>query len=411
MSRHLLLTYTKRFSFQDTPLFYASIPVQRRLQNSPVKGNFEVGYLKSLLASAFLVRSNSFYVIFIFVIRLSTSHQMNYQTISIALLILCLPQSEANDEAIRLGLKQVELSKDLNGWKPVTQSKQIRYGEWTTNAPIGQVGTGGGWGNWGTSVVWEDYKTVTSNEFERASLNNGENGLRIQSIEPFVPSNATKYYQEELGSFIISPRIDLSTTTQDSLFFQYKSNTKMNLEIWISKDQDSYWGIWEENPNRFRNHISATVAENDFTQIKINLHDLLIEMGQIFCDNERHDAVINPETNEVYIAFVAYDNAERRLGSDPEMIEIKSIWTSSYYSDGQLQPTPIDPVISFDHKCSSVTISGRVGETYELQTSSDLDDWKTSHSFTLETYFETYPISDFQNTTMRTMFFRLKHKP
>ena len=72
----------------------------------------------------------------------------------------------------QLKTRQVELSKDLNGWKPVTQSKQIRYGEWTTNAPIGQVGTGGGWGNWGTSVVWEDYKTVTSNEFERASLNN-----------------------------------------------------------------------------------------------------------------------------------------------------------------------------------------------------------------------------------------------
>jgi hypothetical protein len=336
---------------------------------------------------------------------------MKFCIIYIALLILCLPKSEANDEAIQLGLKQVDLSSNLNGWTPVTQSKQIRYGEWKTNNPTQQVGTGGGWGNWGTSLVWEDYKTVTSNEFERASLNNGENGLRIQSIEPFVPSNATNYYQEELGSFIVSPRIDLSRTDQDHLFFQYKGNTKMKLEVWISKDQDSYWGIWEENPNRYRNHITATVAGNAFTQIKINLQDLLIEMGQLLCDDDRADAVINPETDEAYIVFVAYDNAERRLGSDPEMIEIKSIWTSSYYGDDQLQPAPIDPIISFDHKCSSVTVSGRIGETYELQTSADLENWKTSHSFTLETYSETYPIPDFQDTPMRTMFFRLKHKP
>ena len=134
-------------------------------------------------------------------------------------------------------------------------------------------------------------------------------------------------------------------------------------------------------------------------------------MGQILCNDDRADAVINPETDEAYIVFVAYDNAERRLGSDPEMIEIKSIWTSSYYGDDQLQPAPIDPIISFDHKCSSVTVSGRIGETYELQTSADLENWKTSHSFTLETYSETYPIPDFQDTPMRTMFFRLKHKP
>ena len=85
---------------------------------------------------------------------------MKFRTICIALLIFCLPESDANDEAIQLGLRQVDLSSNLNGWTPVTQSKQIRYGEWKTNAPIDQVGAGGGWGNWGTSVVWEDYKTV-----------------------------------------------------------------------------------------------------------------------------------------------------------------------------------------------------------------------------------------------------------
>ena len=336
---------------------------------------------------------------------------MKFWTNFIALLILCLPKSEGNDEAIRLGLKQVDLSVNLNGWTPVTQSKQIRYGEWKTNAPIGQVGTGGGWGNWGTSFVWEDYKNVTSNEFERASLDSGEKGFRIQSIEPFVPSNATKYYQEELSSFIISPRMDLSKKAQDHLFFQYKSNTNMKLEVWVSQDQDSYWGIWEENQDRFKNHMTATIVENEFTQIKINLHDLLIELGQILCNNGRDDVVINPKTDETYIVFVAQDNAERRLGSDPEKIEIKSIWTSNYYDDGQLQPAPIDPIISFDHNCSRVTVSGRIGETYELQTSSNLEDWKTSHSFTLETHSETYPISDFQDTIRNTMFFRLKHKP
>ena len=46
------------------------------------------------------------------------------------ILFIWIPKLEANDEAIELELKKVDLSSDLDGWTPVTQSKQINYGEW-----------------------------------------------------------------------------------------------------------------------------------------------------------------------------------------------------------------------------------------------------------------------------------------
>ena len=136
-----------------------------------------------------------------------------YTVICFVILFLHLPKSEANDEAIQLGLRQVDLSGDLNGWVPVTQSKQINYGEWITTGGNNGGGVPNGWGGiWEqtTTLVWEDFKTVTSNKFERAVLSDGENGLRVRSIDPFVPSKATRYTQQVINSYIVSPRIDLS---------------------------------------------------------------------------------------------------------------------------------------------------------------------------------------------------------
>ena len=95
-----------------------------------------------------------------------------YTFICFLILFLHIPKSEANDEAIQLGLRQVDLSGDLNGWVPVTQSKQIDYSEWVTT---GRTGWGGLWEET-TSLAWEDFKTVTSNRFERAVFPDGENG-------------------------------------------------------------------------------------------------------------------------------------------------------------------------------------------------------------------------------------------
>ena len=75
--------------------------------------------------------------------------------ICIAFFFIHLPKSEANDEAIQLGLRKVNLGTNLDGWTTVTQTKQIRYGEWKTSNGFGSVGAGGGWGNWGgSSLVW-----------------------------------------------------------------------------------------------------------------------------------------------------------------------------------------------------------------------------------------------------------------
>ena len=65
--------------------------------------------------------------------------------ICIAFFFIHLPLSKANDEAVQLGLNKVDLSSDMDGWVPVTQSKQIHYGEWITTGG-GGGGVPNGWG-------------------------------------------------------------------------------------------------------------------------------------------------------------------------------------------------------------------------------------------------------------------------
>ena len=338
-----------------------------------------------------------------------------YTVICFVILFLHLPKSEANDEAIQLGLRQVDLSSDLNGWVPVTQSKQINYGEWITTGGGGGGGVPNGWGGiWEqtTTLVWEDFKTVTSNRFERAVLSDGNNGLRVRSIEPFVPSNATRYTQQVINSYIVSPRIDLSKNNQDHLLFQYKSNSYFTLDLWVGKNDGSYWhSVWEEGQNLNPNHVTTRFVGNGFREVKINLENALMDLNLWLTNNGFTNDVISPQTNRIYINFVAKDNANRWSGTSTQVLEIKSIWTPSYYGEGQPQQTSIDPIISFDYKNNSVTFFGGVGETYELQRSVDLKEWQVSHSFTLTSDSETHPISDFLDSAQRKYFFRLKHKP
>ena len=338
-----------------------------------------------------------------------------YTFICFLILFLHLPKSEANDEAIQLGLRQVDLSSDLNGWVPVTQSKQINYGEWITPGGNNSGGVPNGWGGiWEqtTTLVWEDFKTVTSNKFERAVLSDGENGLRVRSIDPFVPSNATRYTQQVINSYIVSPRIDLSKNNQDHLLFQYKSNSYFTLNLWLGKNDGSYWhSVWEEGQNLNPNHVTTRFVGNGFREVKINLENALMDLNLWLTNNGFTNDVISPQTNRIYINFVAKDNANRWSGTSTQVLEIKSIWTPSYYGEGQPQQTSIDPIISFDYKNNSVTFFGGVGETYELQRSADLKEWQVSHSFTLTSDSETHPISDFLDSAQRKYFFRLKHKP
>ena len=71
----------------------------------------------------------------------------------------------------------------------------------------------------------------------------------------------------------------------------------------------------------------------------------------------------------------------------------------------------IEPEIRFDPRAQRVTVLGKIGETYEFQKSLDLDRWEVSHSFTLKSRSETYPLSYFQETSKKAQFFRLKHRP
>ena len=242
-----------------------------------------------------------------------------YTVICFVILFLHLPKSEANDEAIQLGLRQVDLSSDLNGWVPVTQSKLINYGEWITTGGGGGGGVPNGWGGiWEqtTTLVWEDFKTVTSNRFERAVLSDGNNGLRVRSIEPFVPSNATRYTQQVINSYIVSPRIDLSKNNQDHLLFQYKSNSYFTLNLWLGKNDGSYWhSVWEEGQNLNPNHVTTRFVGNGFREVKINLENALMDLNLWLTNNGFTNDVISPQTNRIYINFVAKDNANRWSGT------------------------------------------------------------------------------------------------
>ncbi|MBV63154.1 MAG: hypothetical protein CMP45_01420, partial [Rickettsiales bacterium] len=107
-----------------------------------------------------------------------------YQALACVLILFaCLYISKSNDEAVNLGLRKVDFSRDMNGWTTVSQSKSIEYGEWRTD----WSNNGGAWGGVGefvTTLVWEDSKTVRSNEFKRTKLGNFENGVMIESIDP-----------------------------------------------------------------------------------------------------------------------------------------------------------------------------------------------------------------------------------
>ena len=163
------------------------------------------------------------------------------------------------------------------------------------------------------------------------------------------------------------------------MFFQYKRDQEIKLEEWLSKNNESYLGFWVENPSRYINHINVSSLGNGFSQVRIDLQNLLIEMGQILINNDLEDSVISPENDELYIVFVAYDNANRRIGSLPNTIDIKSIWTPSYYGVDQNNEANIEPEIRLEPGTERVTVLGKIGETYELQKSLDLDRWEVSH--------------------------------
>ena len=50
------------------------------------------------------------------------------------------------------------------------------------------------------------------------------------------------------------------------------------MEVWVSKNNENYLGIWEENPNRYLSHITTTNL--GFTQVR-----LILKMGQLLIDN------------------------------------------------------------------------------------------------------------------------------
>ena len=335
-----------------------------------------------------------------------------YQALVCALILfLCLYISKSNDEAVNLGLRKVDLSSDMNGWTTASQSKSIEYGEWRTSWVNSPGGAWGGVVDNVTTLVWEDFKTVRSNEFQRVVLGNGEHGLRIQSITPFVPGNATNYTQQEVNSFLVSPRIDLSRSAQDHLIFQYKSNPSFNLEVWIGKNDGTLWnGIWEQGQAANSNNAISRTAEGGFTEVTIDLENSVLDVNKWLNANGFPDSVISPQTDEIFITIVAKDVASRWLGTSVETLEIKSIWTPSYYGDEESNQELIEPMIVLNHKLETVTFSGSIGKTYEVEISNNLKEWSASHSFTLASDSETYPISYFLQKKPTRSFFRLKQQ-
>ena len=336
-----------------------------------------------------------------------------YQALVCALILfVCLYISKSNDEAVNLGLRKVDFSRDMNGWTTVSQSKSIEYGEWRTSMVNSPGGAWGGVVDTVTTLVWEDFKTVRSNEFQRTELGNFEDGVMIESIDPFVPSNATNYTQQEVNSYLVSPRIDLSRSAQDHVIFQYKSNPSFDLAVWIGKNDGSLWnGIWEQSQAANSNNAISRSVGNGFTEVTIDLENAVIDMNTWLNANGFSESVISPQTDEIFITIVAKDVASRWLGTSNQSLEIKSIWTPSYYGDGQPNKVFIEPMIVLNHKLNTVTFSGSIGKTYEVEISNNLKDWSASHSFTLTSDSEAYPISYFLQEKPARSFFRLKKQP
>ena len=318
----------------------------------------------------------------------------------------------SNDEAVGLGLRQVDLSDDMNGWSTATQSKTIEYGKWTSTM-VNNPG-GGAWGgvvDFVTTLVWEDSRTVRSNEFRRTSMAGGEKGFTINSIQPFVPNDATNYTQQAVNSYLLSPRIDLSRSSEDHFIFQYKRDAGFNLNVWIGKNDGSLWqSIWDLQQGNSGGNVSIKSLIGGYSEVMIDLDGSIVDLNSRLISNGFPNEVLDPQTNNIYVVIVAQDNASRWIGSIPQTLQIKSIWTPSYYGDENPDAIEIEPMVAINYELDTVTFSGAIGKTYEVQVSKNLKNWNVTHSFTLKEDSETYPISYFIQERPRRSFFRLREQ-
>ena len=319
---------------------------------------------------------------------------------------------KSNDEAVGLGLTQVDLSNDMNGWSTATQSKTIEYGKWTTTM-VNNPG-GGAWGgvvDTVTTLVWEDSRTVRSNEFIRSTLAGGEKGFTIDSIQPFVPNDATNYTQQGVNSYLVSPRIDLSRSSEDHFIFQFRRDTSFNLNVWVGKNDGSPWHpIWDLEQGNNEGNSSVRSVSGGYNEVMIDIDKSIVDSNSRLIANGFANEVLDPQSNNIYFVIVAKDYASRWIGSNSQNLQIKSIWTPSYYEQDGPVAIEIEPIISINYELDMVTFSGAVGKTYEVEVSKNLKDWNVTHSFTLKEDSETYPISYFIQERPRRSFFRLKYK-
>ena len=133
-------------------------------------------------------------------------------------------------------------------------------------------------------------------------------------------------------------------------------------------------------------------------------------MGQLLIDNNFDDKVISPNADEFYIVLVAYDNADRNLGASQQKLEIKSIWTPSYYGQPQSVDGSVEPKINFERLTDRVTVLEKLVKLMSYRRVS-ISIKSGFHSFTPRTISETYPLSYFKEGDEKSMFFRVKHKP
>lgn len=187
---------------------------------------------------------------------------------------------------------------EMDGWKSTPTTKTISYSKKRyISGGGGGISGGGGGGKWVTD--WQKNKTVTSSVFKSIS----SDIARMNTVKPFATRTTTHVSDWNLETTFTSPRLDLTLDDNDGLSFEYRHKAGIEVKLGYSTDDGKKW--------KTLNNTKLTESAS-FKVKKVKLENIT-------------------QTNEFRVQFVITDKAGRVIGNPADFLEIKNLYTPTYY--------------------------------------------------------------------------------
>ena len=187
---------------------------------------------------------------------------------------------------------------EMDGWKSTSTTKTISYSKKRyISGGGGGISGGGGGGKWVTD--WQKNKTVTSSVFKSIS----SHIARMNTVKPFATRTTTHVSDWNLETTFTSPRLDLTLDDNDGLSFEYRHKAGIEVRLGYSTDDGKKW--------KTLNNTKLTESAS-FKVKKVKLENIT-------------------QTNAFRVKFVITDKAGRVIGNPSDFLEIKNLYTPTYY--------------------------------------------------------------------------------